>query len=62
MPLEVCFSPAVDKKVGRVAGCLPDVQGMSVDSLWDSGASAGLITHETAITLERNGAVREPVA
>ena len=38
------------------------MQGRTVDSLWDSGASACLVTHATATFLCRFGAVRTPIA
>ena len=43
-----------------MAGCLPDVQGLKVDTLWDSGASGTIVANESASNLEQKGAVREP--
>ena len=56
--VEIYFS----KRANSIAGCLPNVQGMSVDSLWDSGATGSLVTRETALVLEERGAVRSPCA
>ena len=53
---EICMKVS---NSNAVAGCLPNIQGVAVDCLWDTGATISLIKNAVAETLLKNGAQRE---